>query len=73
VLHCGMSAAPLVEGPVSPFRLLPAHIGISASVEAIQMERGQWMLWLIILVNDRLNPTPWQSEPAVQVAYRTAC
>lgn len=31
------------------------------------------MLWLEILVNDQLDLIPWQSDPAVQVAYQTAC
>jgi hypothetical protein len=31
------------------------------------------MLWLEILVNDRLDLSPWRSDPAVEAAYRTAC
>ncbi len=31
------------------------------------------MLWLEILVNDRLDLSPWQSNPIVQQAYETAC
>lgn len=73
VLHRGMSAEPLIEGPVSPLRLLAAYLGTRAIGEAIQTERGRRTLWLEILVNDRLDLAPWQSEPAVQVAYRTAC
>ena len=73
MLHCGMSTQPLMEGPVSPLRLLPAYLGTSGIGEAIQTERGRRMLWLEILVSDRLDLAPWQSEPAVQVAYRTAC
>lgn len=68
-----MSTQPLTEGPVSPLRLLPAYLGTSGIGEAIQTERGRRMLWLKILVNDQLDLAPWQSRPAVQVAYRTAC
>ena len=35
-----MSAEPLIEGPVSPLRLLAAYLGTSAIGEAIQTERG---------------------------------
>ncbi|MEO8045844.1 MAG: hypothetical protein ABI684_01030 [Nitrospirota bacterium] len=34
-----MSAEPLIEGPVSPLRLLAAYLGTSAIGEAIQTER----------------------------------
>jgi len=73
VLHCGMPTQPLMERPVPPLLLLPAYLGTSAIGEAIETERGRRMLWLEILVNDRLDLAPWQSEPEVQVAYRTAC
>ena len=68
-----MSAQPFVQGSVSPLRLLPAYLGTSAIGEAIQTERGRRTLWLEILVNDQLDLAAWQSEPAVQTAYRTAC
>ncbi len=73
MLHCNMSTQPLMQEPVSPLRLLPAYLGTGAISEAIQTERGRRMLWLEILVNDRLDLAPWQFEPEVQVAYRTAC
>ena len=31
------------------------------------------MLWLEILVNDKLDLSPWKSDPAVESAYWTAC
>lgn len=31
------------------------------------------MLWLEILVNERLDLSRWKFEPDVQAAYRTAC
>jgi hypothetical protein len=54
-------------------QLLPAYLGTTSILEAIQTVRGQRMLWLEILVNDQLDLTPWKAEPAVQSAYQTAC
>ena len=54
-----MSTQPLTEEPVSPLRLLPVYLGTSAIGEAIQTVRGRRMLWLEILVNDRLDLAPW--------------
>jgi hypothetical protein len=68
-----MSIQPFIQESVPPLRLLPAYLGTSAIGEAIQTERGRRMLWLEILLNDRIDLVPWQSEPAVQTAYRTAC
>jgi hypothetical protein len=68
-----MHTESLTHGSTSPLRLLPAYLGTSAISEAIQTVRGRRMLWLEILVNDRLDLAPWQSEPAVQVAYQIAC
>lgn len=68
-----MQTKPFTNEMVPALRLLPAYLGTSAIDEAVQTERGRRMLWLEILVNDRLDLAPWQSEPAVQVAYRTAC
>ncbi len=41
VLHCGICAEPLIQGPVSPLRLLAAYSGTRAIGEAIQTERGR--------------------------------
>jgi len=62
-----------MKGSVSPLRLLPAYLGTHSVGKAIRTTRGLRILWLEILVNDQLDLTPWQSEPAVQVAYQTAC
>jgi hypothetical protein len=60
--------------PTAPtLRLLPAYLGTSSIEEAVRTARGRRVLWLEILVNDRLDLTPWSSEPAVQAAYLTAC
>ena len=68
-----MSTDPLMQESLSPLRRLWTDIDTNAIREAIQTAQGRPMLWLEILVNDRLDLAPWQSEPAVQVAYRTAC
>jgi len=57
----------------SLFKLLPAYLGTTSIEEAVQTARGRRVLWLEILLNDQLDLTPWQSDPAVQEAYRTAC
>jgi hypothetical protein len=56
-----------------PLILLPAYLGTHSIAEAIRTARGQRVLWLEILVNDRLDLTAWQSDPVVQQAFRTAC
>jgi hypothetical protein len=68
-----MHTESLTHESASPLQLLPAYLGTSAIGEAILTVGGQRMLWLEILVNDRLDLTPWQSEPAVQAAYQSAC
>jgi hypothetical protein len=57
----------------SPLKLLPAYLGTNSIDEALRTVQGQRMLWLEILLNDQLDLGPWQSEPAVQQAYQTAC
>ena len=59
--------------PSTALRLLPAYLGTDSIAEAIQTVRGQRILWLEILVNDQLDLSPWESEPSVQAAFRTAC
>jgi hypothetical protein len=64
---------PAAHQPEPLFKLLPAYLGTTSIEEAIQTARGRRVLWLEILLNDQLDLTPWQSDPAVQEAYRTAC
>ncbi len=61
--------------PVSPqpLILLPSYLGVCSVEEALRTERVGRVLWLEILLNDRLDLTRWQSDPTVQEAYRTAC
>lgn len=54
-------------------KLLPAYLGVTSIEEAIQTARGRRILWLEILLNDQLDLSPWQANPAVQEAYHTAC
>lgn len=56
-----------------PLRLLPAYLGTSSIEDALRTARGRRVLWLEILVNDRLDLSPWHSDPAVQDAFLTAC
>jgi hypothetical protein len=53
--------------------LLPAYLDIVSIDEAVRTARGRRILWLEILLNDRLDLTPWHDDTAVQEAYRTAC
>jgi len=66
-----------MEAPFMPLErrllLLPAYLGTNSIAEALQTARGRRVLWLEILVNDQLDLSPWQSDPLVQTAYRTAC
>ncbi len=56
-----------------PLKLLPAYLGTNSIAEALRTVQGQRVLWLEILINDQLDLAPWQSEPAMQQAYQTAC
>ena len=64
---------PIPERSPSPLKLLPAYLGTTSIDDALRTVRGQRVLWMEILVNDRLDLTPWQSDPAMQQAYQTAC
>lgn len=67
-----MSDPAELQSPCS-LKLLPAYLGTTSIEEAVQTARGQRILWLEILLNDQLDLSPWQANPAVQEAYRTAC
>lgn len=56
-----------------PLKLIPAYLGTSSITEALQTKRGQRILWLEILLNDQLDPTPWLSDQDFYKAYQTAC
>ena len=69
----GMLESDRPAPPEHTLMLLPAYLGTDSIAEAIRTARGRRMLWLEILVNDRLDLGPCISDPAVQAAYRTAC
>jgi hypothetical protein len=54
-------------------KLLPAYTGAMTLEEAVHDARSARLLWLEILVNDRLDLSPWSDHVAVQEAYRKAC
>ena len=67
-----MSTSPTRQAPVA-LKLLPAYLDTTSLEEALRTARGRRIVWLEILVNDQLDPTPWRDNPAFQEAYRTAC
>ncbi|GEM_PF-1041408 len=65
---------PSAASPVTPpLRLLPVYTGAASIDEALQDQQGIRLLWLEVLVNDRLDLTPWLERREVQEAYRKAC
>ena len=64
---------PPAPAATSVLRVLPAYTGASSLEEALRDSRGVRLLWLEILVNDRLNLEPWMNRQEVQAAYEKAC
>lgn len=64
---------PAAHPPAARMKLLPAYLGTTSIEEALRTDRGRRILWLEILLNDQLDIRPWQTNPAMQQAYRTAC
>lgn len=56
-----------------PFKLLAAYTGAASLVEALENPNAQRLLWLEILMNDRLDPILDLSNPKVREAYDKAC
>ena len=54
-------------------KLLPAYLGTDSIEAALATARGRRILWLEILVNDRLDLSPWRDNPAMQEVLQTAC
>jgi hypothetical protein len=66
--------SPLAAPRATPLlRLLPVYTGATSIDEALQDQRGVRLLWLEVLVNDRLDLTPWVERREVQEAYQKAC
>ena len=57
----------------TPLKLLPAYLGTDSIEAALATPRGRRILWLEILVNDRLDLSPWRNHPSMQEAFQTAC
>ena len=57
----------------SALRILPGYTGASSIQEALRDPRGVRLLWLEILVNDRLDLDPWMDRPEIREAYIKAC
>jgi hypothetical protein len=62
-----------VPTTAAALRVLSGYTGAASLEEALQDPRGVRLLWLEILVNDRLNLEPWMNRPEVQEAYAKAC
>lgn len=54
-------------------KLLPAYTGVTSLHDALQDPRSVRLLWLEILVNDRLDLSRWLGHPTVREAYSKAC
>lgn len=68
-----MSEPAATHHPSVPLKLLPAYLGTDSIEAALASARGRRILWLEILVNDRLDLSPWRSDPAMQEVLQTAC
>lgn len=60
-------------GAASPLKLLPAYTGVATLEEALGDPRGLRLLWIEILVNDRLDLSPWSERADVREGYTKAC
>lgn len=57
----------------TPLKILPAYTGATTIDEALRDPRGARLLWLELLVNDRLDLEPWREFCEFQAAYKKAC
>lgn len=62
-----------VHSTTSTLKILPVYTGATSLDEALHDQRGVRLLWLEVLINDRLDLTPWLERPEVQEAYTKAC
>jgi hypothetical protein len=68
-----MPTQSFTHGPVFPLRLLPSYLGTESIGGAIRSTRGQQVLLLEILLNDRFDFTLRQADTFVQQGFHTAC
>ncbi len=64
---------PAVTSTTPPLKILPVYTGAATIDEALRDPRGARLLWLELLVNDRLDLGPWRERLEVQEAYKKAC
>ena len=53
--------------------LLPSYTGIESISDALRDSRATQLLWLELLVNDRVDLTAWSDHAVVRDAYNKAC
>ena len=53
--------------------LLPSYTGVGTIDDALTDPRAARLLWLEILVNDRLDLSAWEHHALIQDAYQKAC
>ncbi|RMH36999.1 MAG: hypothetical protein D6690_04580 [Nitrospirae bacterium] len=63
----------LPTASTTSFKLLPAYTGITSMDDVLRCPRAARLLWLEILINDRLELEPWRHLPSVQAAFAKAC
>ena len=63
---------PAVVSTTPPLKILPVYTGATTIDEALRYPRGARLLWLELLVNDRLDLDPWRGRPEVEEAYKKA-
>lgn len=68
-----MSQPAAATSSPSHLKLLPSYLGTHSVEEALASDRGRRILWLEILVNDRLDLAPWEDRPDLQEVYEKAC
>ena len=56
-----------------PLKILSAYTGAASFDDALKDPRAVRLLWLEILVNDRLDLAPWLDREEVREAYAKAC
>jgi hypothetical protein len=56
-----------------PLKILPAYTGAETLAGALADPKARRLLWLEILLNDRLDPVLNLSDPEVRTAYEEAC
>ncbi len=57
----------------TPLKLLPAYAGVTTMSETLSNPRARRLLWLEILINEKLDLKPWRDHPHVEEAYWKAC